>query len=362
MEDEKATHRSEARCCRLGLVEGRARPEAYRSEEEETDNGPADYALWLDDQVAGVVEAKKLPEQHRIVEQVEALLTEVGRAKDRLDRVKVILKRFRQAVLAAACAGKLTNGNDEFAPVALEALLAEPMANGRSVPDASSGFPVLRLTALKGGRIDLAERKIGAWSANEADRFRVKRGDFMISRGNGSLSLVGRGGLIDVDPDAVAYPDTMIRVRPNQDRLVPEYLRLCWQAPEIRGQIEAVAHTTAGIHKVSQKDLAGIELPLPRLITQHQIVRIVQKMFAIADTIEARLVTASTRAEKLPQAILSKAFRGELVPTEAELARAEGRSFASAEEMLQRVISVSDGAAVKTRRRSRGSASPVAKE
>src|SRR4051812_18938371 len=33
---------------------------AYRTEEEETTNGPADYALWLDGHIAGVVEAKKL--------------------------------------------------------------------------------------------------------------------------------------------------------------------------------------------------------------------------------------------------------------------------------------------------------------
>jgi type I restriction enzyme R subunit len=32
----------------------------HRTEEEETDNGPADYALWLDRQVVGLVEAKKL--------------------------------------------------------------------------------------------------------------------------------------------------------------------------------------------------------------------------------------------------------------------------------------------------------------
>ncbi len=42
------------------LPKGRTKPEAFRSEEEETDNGPADYALWLDDQVTAVVEAKKL--------------------------------------------------------------------------------------------------------------------------------------------------------------------------------------------------------------------------------------------------------------------------------------------------------------
>jgi type I site-specific restriction endonuclease len=39
---------------------GRAKPEALRSGEEETDNGPAGYALWLDDQMVAVVEAKKL--------------------------------------------------------------------------------------------------------------------------------------------------------------------------------------------------------------------------------------------------------------------------------------------------------------
>ena len=34
--------------------------EPYRTEEYETTNGPADYALWLDGHVLGVVEAKKL--------------------------------------------------------------------------------------------------------------------------------------------------------------------------------------------------------------------------------------------------------------------------------------------------------------
>ncbi len=34
--------------------------DAHRTEEEETSNGPADYALWLDDRLVGVAEAKKL--------------------------------------------------------------------------------------------------------------------------------------------------------------------------------------------------------------------------------------------------------------------------------------------------------------
>jgi type I restriction enzyme S subunit len=55
------------------------------------------------------------------------------------------------------------------------------------------------------------------------------------------------------------------------------------------------------------------------------------------DTIERRVQAAIARAEKFPQAILSKAFSGELVPAEAELARIEGRTYETAEELLQRV-------------------------
>jgi type I restriction enzyme S subunit len=47
-------------------------------------------------------------EQRRIVAAVEAVLAKVNAARDRLNRVPAILKRFRQAVLSAACSGRLT--------------------------------------------------------------------------------------------------------------------------------------------------------------------------------------------------------------------------------------------------------------
>src|SRR4051812_48453697 len=48
------------------------------------------------------------PEQRRIVQRIEALLADVNKAKEGLRRVPLILNRFRQAVLAAGCSGKLT--------------------------------------------------------------------------------------------------------------------------------------------------------------------------------------------------------------------------------------------------------------
>jgi type I restriction enzyme, S subunit len=50
-----------------------------------------------------------LAEQKRIVAKVEELLTRVNAARERLAKAPVILKRFRQSVLAAACSGDLTS-------------------------------------------------------------------------------------------------------------------------------------------------------------------------------------------------------------------------------------------------------------
>jgi len=72
-------------------------------------------------------------------------------------------------------------------------------------------------------------------------------------------------------------------------------------------------------------------------------------LFKLADTIEKRVAAATARAERLTQAILAKAFRGELVPTEAELARREGRDYEPAAVLVAR-IRAERGTATETAR------------
>jgi type I restriction enzyme S subunit len=63
----------------------------------------------------------------------------------------------------------------------------------------------------------------------------------------------------------------------------------------------------------------------------------VKALFALADSVEQRVQTATKQAEALTQSILARAFRGELVPTEADLARAEGRDYEPAKQLLARI-------------------------
>jgi type I restriction enzyme S subunit len=167
---------------------------------------------------------------------------------------------------------------------------------------------------LSNGEVNLAERKGGDWTRAQAERYLVRAGDFLIARGNGSIRLVGRGGLVEED-DEVAFPDTMIRVRPNRMCISPRYLRLVWDSCGVRMQIERAARTTAGIYKINQQDLKRILVPCPSLEEQDEAVAEAERLASSISHVESEVGLASVRASGLRRAILGQAFSGQLVPS-----------------------------------------------
>jgi type I restriction enzyme S subunit len=83
--------------------------------------------------------------------------------------------------------------------------------------------------------------------------------------------------------------------------------------------------------------LRATAIALPSLEEQLEIVHRIEILFKLADKIEKRVEMATKRADRITQAVLAKAFRGELVPTEAELARSERRDYEPASILLERV-------------------------
>lgn len=265
------------------------------------------YPAVLDREVRSVsMPVPPLEEQRRIVAILEDHLSRLEAADAYLELAKRRSVVLDNQLLATAL------GRVPCDQIPFRELLTIGLANGRSVPSREGGFPVLRLTALRGGRIDLGERKFGAWTAEDAGRFLVRQGDFLISRGNGSLHLVGRGGLVDVTPDPVAFPDTLIRARPRSEVLSPEFLGLVWNSPHVRRQIERVARTTAGIYKVNQKDLGAVLLPIPSIDDQRLIVAAVAAGRDSVERLDNSTAAARRRSVALRRSLLAAAFSGRL--------------------------------------------------
>ena len=247
-----------------------------------------------------------LEAQVLIAEEIDRRLTRVGVVERSLRSTAKKIELCRDAVIHALAFS-------QFPRIALEDVLSESLANGRSVRTLDGGFPVLRLTALRpGGHIDVTAHKQGEWTRDQAAQYLVKDGDFLVARGNGSLRLVGRGGLVRAPAIEVAYPDTLIRVRVDPERYDPEFLRLVWDGRAIREQIEGAARTTAGIYKVNQAGLRNVSIPFPDLATQRDVVREADRRLTLLAVAEDAVGRSLRRCSEVRRAILHVAFTGRL--------------------------------------------------
>jgi type I restriction enzyme S subunit len=70
--------------------------------------------------------------------------------------------------------------------------------------------------------------------------------------------------------------------------------------------------TSAGQNTINQKSINSLPIMLPSIEEQAEIVSRAEQLFAYAGQIEQRVKDAQARVSHLTQAILAKAFRGEL--------------------------------------------------
>jgi type I restriction enzyme S subunit len=90
--------------------------------------------------------------------------------------------------------------------------------------------------------------------------------------------------------------------------------------------------------ELSGKDAAKLPVPVPPLGEQRRIVDAVESLLPRVDEAEAALERVQRNLKRYRAAVLQAAVEGRLVPTEAELARAEGRDYEQASELLKRIL------------------------
>ncbi|MGB8854324.1 MAG: restriction endonuclease subunit S [Pirellulales bacterium] len=314
---------------------------------------------------ASVLLVPSLAEQRQLVDEIERQFTRLDAGVAGLERVRANLKRYRAAVLKAACEGTLVpteadlaraEGRDyETGDQLLERILTTRRENwtgkGKhktpTPPDAAGlpqlpegwiwatteqltsadrtitygvvklgppvdgGVPVLRSSDVRHLRLDLEGVKtISPGIANTYARTFLKGGEIVITV-RGTL-----GGVTVVPPECSGF-----NISREVAMLAPV---LCDFIAAKATAIFIGAHTAqqwllrrakgiayTGINIETLKELP---LPLPPLAEQHRIVAEVERRLSIIDELDTLVETNLARASRLRQSILAKAFSGELVP------------------------------------------------
>lgn len=260
-----------------------------------------------------------LNEQKRIADKLDSLLARVDACRERLDRVPLILKRFRQAVLSAATLGILTEdwaGGGNWSTSQLGKLLTDVRYGTakKSAYDIKEGTPVIRIPNIINGRVDTTDLKYCHFDKKELETLSLKEGDLLIIRSNGSLDLVGKAAVVGPEVQGYVFAGYLIRLRVKTNLINPRFLYFCLSSPDIRQHIELTARSTSGVNNINSEEIRSIEVKLPGIDEQLEIVRRVESLFAYADRLEARYTVARAHVDQLTPSLLDKAFRGELVP------------------------------------------------
>lgn len=301
-----------------------------------------------------------LAEQNRIVDKLDRLFAQLETIKASMSNIPLLLKDFRKQVLTQAVTGKLTvdwrNGKElessetlikttvekriidfdlkcklakqkgERKPLTPEyfnyskkdlethsinswfqspvGFLCDCIVPGRDKPKSFTGtIPWITTPDLisdyitdKDGRLFLSEIEI--------DEVKAK----IIPINSVVISIVGRFGISCVTKVECVINQQLHAYLPS-DLVVPEYLMFHIKTQENLMNDLSSSTTIAYINKTKAN---SIPINVPSLQEQQEIVRRVESLFAKADAIEQQYRALKAKIDTLPQAILHKAFKGEL--------------------------------------------------
>ena len=296
-----------------------------------------------------------LNEQKRIVAKIEELSDRSQTAQKALETIPQLCDRFRQSVLAAAFRGDLTadwrekNPDVEPASVLLERIRGleqlEVLKAQLDISDLPNNwtwvdlgtlgkisggitknskrenlpleFPYLRVANVYADYLELNEIKTIKIREEEYERVALQKGDLLVVEGNGSIDQVGRVCIWDGSISPCLHQNHLIKIRFHPIQ-IGNYVLIWLLSNGGRQQIIRVASSTSGLHTLSLSKVSDLKMPLAPLSEQQEIFLQVRKLFKIIEAIEKQHKQATEKLERLNQSILSKAFRGELVPQDPE--------------------------------------------
>lgn len=258
---------------------------------------------------------KKIPfilppkaEQDHIATLLDNHLSQVATISQKLNDILLIIKQFRQSVLAQAVSGKLLADLDfeNWQKVTL----------GQIADWSSGGTPSRKNPEYYNGDIawiktgDLGEKYINQTSEHITQEAIKNSSAKLFPKGSVALAMygatIGKTSILGIDATtnqacAVALP--------KKEILDTEFLYYLL----LSEKKNFIAKSKGGAQpNISQTIIKNHEVMLPPFPEQQQIVTEVERLFAVTDSIETQVKEALERVGHLTQSILHQAFTGNL--------------------------------------------------
>jgi len=191
-----------------------------------------------------------------------------------------------------------------------------------------SGVPIIRIQNLKDPNTGF-----NYFTGPVESSFKVQHGDLLFAwsgtPGTSFGAHIWRGG-------TAVLNQHIFNLRFDRESINPRYL--CFLLNQRVSSYVQQAQGGVGLAHITKSKFLAAELPIAPRREQLSIVSELERYISRIDASVEGLDRAKTRIARYRASVLRAACEGRLVPTEAELARAEGRDYEPATELLDRLV------------------------
>ncbi|WP_242907569.1 restriction endonuclease subunit S [Actinomadura terrae] len=278
------------------------------------------------------------PEQCRIVAALEGLLSRLERGTEQVAKLIRRIDRFRDALMAAACTGRLKG--DSYYDFAAVKLASADSIDG-DLPDIPSHWswarlseiaevvggvtkdskkqsdpalpevPYLRVANVQRGRLDLANVSYIRVPPQKARQLELRPGDVLLNEG-GDRDKLGRGWIWEGQIPGCIHQNHVFRARVLDSVLHPKLL--AWHANGFgKRWCEVNGKQSVNLASISLAKIKMLPLPLPPIEEQKQLVAEAEQYLTLLDNAERTARASLSRAYELRKSLLTEAFAGRLV-------------------------------------------------
>ena len=248
-------------------------------------------------------------QQHRLVHRIKQCMERVDEIRSLSDQVAL----KSSALLPSLITTTFLELTAAYASRTINTCLVESRyGTSRRCDAPPSSTPVLRIPNIVQGTISYSDIRYCELAGGELERLRLKTGDILVVRTNGSRELVGRCAVYMDEDRPIAFASYLIRLRADPKKIDPQYLAFFLTSTMGRDAITRIRRTSAGQYNVNSDNLRRIELPLPPLPIQKMVTERLIEQSDVAKAIAGNHIVNSNSSELLTNAVLRMAFAGEL--------------------------------------------------
>lgn len=239
------------------------------------------------------------------------------------------VEHFREAVLAAAVGGRISSdwrsaavgvSREAELPTGWTRATVEELAEPGAIvsygivkpgPEVPGGIPYVRQQDIVDGTVLVDQL------AHTSTEIASKHRRTALQEGDVLLCIIRNLRVAIVPPgiDGAHITQGMVRIRPGS-RVLREYLAYYLSAPSTQQRMRD-QYVGLAMPRINVRDARELLVDLPPPAEQHEIVNRVNQLLRLADKLEERIDSASQCVGWSIQAILAKAFRGDLIASPA---------------------------------------------